>query len=162
MIRRPPRSTLFPYTTLFRSSLPTVRGAVVHDPEHPIGGSVGLLLHDLIHQPAEGLDTAPRLATTEKLRPVDIPGGQVGQRPFALVLVLYTHRPPSTGGQGGMATMPGLDGGLLVGGDHILPFSESFALPPTLVEVQHSPGFLGEVRVPREDPRAVVDRKSVV
>src|SRR3712207_7585906 len=25
MIRRPPRSTLFPYTTLFRSSLPTVR-----------------------------------------------------------------------------------------------------------------------------------------
>src|SRR3712207_7487077 len=25
MIRRPPRSTLFPYTTLFRSSVPTVR-----------------------------------------------------------------------------------------------------------------------------------------
>src|SRR3712207_7909235 len=28
MIRRPPRSTLFPYTTLFRSR-PTVRGAVI-------------------------------------------------------------------------------------------------------------------------------------
>src|ERR1044071_10133745 len=26
MIRRPPRSTLFPYTTLFRSSLPRKRG----------------------------------------------------------------------------------------------------------------------------------------
>src|SRR3712207_7145645 len=26
MIRRPPRSTLFPYTTLFRSDLPGVRG----------------------------------------------------------------------------------------------------------------------------------------
>src|SRR3712207_7670255 len=26
MIRRPPRSTLFPYTTLFRSGLPDVRG----------------------------------------------------------------------------------------------------------------------------------------
>src|SRR5687768_18154050 len=25
MIRRPPRSTLFPYTTLFRSEIPTVR-----------------------------------------------------------------------------------------------------------------------------------------
>src|SRR3712207_7290727 len=25
MIRRPPRSTLFPYTTLFRSSMPTTR-----------------------------------------------------------------------------------------------------------------------------------------
>src|SRR2546425_2393431 len=36
MIRRPPRSTLFPYTTLFRSQLPGARpqpgraGAVVH------------------------------------------------------------------------------------------------------------------------------------
>src|SRR2546426_4660394 len=32
MIRRPPRSTLFPYTTLFRSRLDRVR-------IHPIGGS---------------------------------------------------------------------------------------------------------------------------
>src|SRR3712207_6899108 len=29
MIRRPPRSTLFPYTTLFRSAAPDVRDAVV-------------------------------------------------------------------------------------------------------------------------------------
>src|SRR3989441_12459011 len=29
MIRRPPRSTLFPYTTLFRSHLPRARAAVV-------------------------------------------------------------------------------------------------------------------------------------
>src|SRR3989337_2567143 len=29
MIRRPPRSTLFPYTTLFRSSLVVVRGDVI-------------------------------------------------------------------------------------------------------------------------------------
>src|SRR2546427_6211918 len=30
MIRRPPRSTLFPYTTLFRSALQVGGGAVVH------------------------------------------------------------------------------------------------------------------------------------
>src|SRR3712207_8525535 len=36
MIRRPPRSTLFPYTTLFRS-LTTVAGV----PAHPIGVHVG-------------------------------------------------------------------------------------------------------------------------
>src|SRR3712207_8152099 len=35
MIRRPPRSTLFPYTTLFRS---------LHQPPH----SAGKLLHDLV------------------------------------------------------------------------------------------------------------------
>src|SRR3712207_7657956 len=34
MIRRPPRSTLFPYTTLFRSLL----GMVVDDKIHPVDG----------------------------------------------------------------------------------------------------------------------------
>src|SRR5260370_4016725 len=36
MIRRPPRSTLFPYTTLFRSPAPTVNtqiGILLHHPE---------------------------------------------------------------------------------------------------------------------------------
>src|SRR3712207_9513297 len=32
MIRRPPRSTLFPYTTLFRSALPLARPAVRQRP----------------------------------------------------------------------------------------------------------------------------------
>src|SRR3712207_7560565 len=36
MIRRPPRSTLFPYTTLFRSVLPAA-GAVGQRAEHPGG-----------------------------------------------------------------------------------------------------------------------------
>src|SRR3712207_6888379 len=31
MIRRPPRSTLFPYTTLFRSARVVNRGAVLHE-----------------------------------------------------------------------------------------------------------------------------------
>src|SRR3712207_7655633 len=35
MIRRPPRSTLFPYTTLFRSGLPE-RGASEADPVEPV------------------------------------------------------------------------------------------------------------------------------
>src|SRR2546425_4962319 len=34
MIRRPPRSTLFPYTTLFRSRTPGVRAELAADP-HP-------------------------------------------------------------------------------------------------------------------------------
>src|SRR5258706_7359971 len=32
MIRRPPRSTLFPYTTLFRSPVPTAGKAIVFNP----------------------------------------------------------------------------------------------------------------------------------
>src|SRR5690349_22810892 len=37
MIRRPPRSTLFPYTTLFRSGRGRRHGAVPHDPPGPPG-----------------------------------------------------------------------------------------------------------------------------
>src|SRR5438876_4807229 len=37
MIRRPPRSTLFPYTTLFRSPRPA-RPAPPLDPPGPVGG----------------------------------------------------------------------------------------------------------------------------
>src|SRR5688572_31713815 len=39
MIRRPPRSTLFPYTTLFRSDLPWLSGAVlprIFGPDEPV------------------------------------------------------------------------------------------------------------------------------
>src|SRR3712207_7972398 len=35
MIRRPPRSTLFPYTTLFRSQLSVSPGRILADPAHP-------------------------------------------------------------------------------------------------------------------------------
>src|SRR2546422_4406256 len=47
MIRRPPRSTLFPYTTLFRSvdHVPVERGRdlVAPDPFHLVGMPLGLL-----------------------------------------------------------------------------------------------------------------------
>src|SRR3712207_7614647 len=38
MIRRPPRSTLFPYTTLFRSELPVAGDQVEHVVEEPDPG----------------------------------------------------------------------------------------------------------------------------
>src|SRR3712207_7424937 len=40
MIRRPPRSTLFPYTTLFRSRVPPT-GAAPDDPDLPVAGRLG-------------------------------------------------------------------------------------------------------------------------
>src|SRR5260221_10423189 len=42
MIRRPPRSTLFPYTTLFRSVPGCTVGFDRHDAEPPLHHSVGL------------------------------------------------------------------------------------------------------------------------
>src|SRR3712207_8548367 len=55
MIRRPPRSTLFPYTTLFRSLVPHRR--------HGEGRRGGLLLH---RRSQEGDDPARRLQRSEE------------------------------------------------------------------------------------------------
>src|SRR3712207_8110440 len=71
MIRRPPRSTLFPYTTLFRS-----RGPVI---EHPPG--VGDQLRDLGRAEREGLDRlGDALAVDRPAGLVGEPGGTVGDR----------------------------------------------------------------------------------
>src|SRR2546430_10370105 len=40
MIRRPPRSTLFPYTTLFRSEIGPGRGALTHQLLRAAGGAL--------------------------------------------------------------------------------------------------------------------------
>src|SRR5436189_1605540 len=47
MIRRPPRSTLFPYTTLFRSLCLVARGAVLDDGKSP---------HDFRHLRTHAID----------------------------------------------------------------------------------------------------------
>src|SRR5438128_7178107 len=44
MIRRPPRSTLFPYTTLFRSHASAPIGAMAHGAPHPFHAMA--VLHD--------------------------------------------------------------------------------------------------------------------
>src|SRR5438034_5987033 len=69
MLRRPPRSTLFPYTTLFRSVRPA-------NPEKEIGGgegkSAGLLEKGTTLRPAPGAGVVGNLpAKDRRLRPGD-------------------------------------------------------------------------------------------
>src|SRR3712207_7598968 len=62
MIRRPPRSTLFPYTTLFRSLL--LPGVLQGDREPPFAGRLLLRL-----RAARGLAALWRIAARPALRP---------------------------------------------------------------------------------------------
>src|SRR3712207_8884832 len=60
MIRRPPRSTLFPYTTLFRSGLNLARASTSDSPQlgfDPLHGDLG----------AEHLVAMPMLGQAERL-----------------------------------------------------------------------------------------------
>src|SRR3712207_7504032 len=96
MIRRPPRSTLFPYTTLFRSGLREDRtqvvGAVIGTLEADVDPVCGgaCLLQDLVQErgsPARGPDRVvpPGLAGGERA-PGQAPlaGALEGDRPLDL------------------------------------------------------------------------------
>src|SRR3712207_51828 len=74
MIRRPPRSTLFPYTTLFRSAVcfvfcSSVKNALGYDDSldvfgiHCVGGIVGALATGVLVNPALGGGGIPDYVT---------------------------------------------------------------------------------------------------
>ena len=102
---------------------------------------VRLGAHHLVDEPGERLD--PRLGFTapEDLGPVHIPGGQVLKRPAPVVLELDRAFAPRCSTKALMAADAGLDGGLLVGGDHVVRFAEGPSLPLSGVQVEH-PGRL--------------------
>src|SRR2546425_8868518 len=70
MIRRPPRSTLFPYTTLFRSLTENMFGDILSDQAGGIVGSLGMLASASIggsvglYEPVHG--SAPDIARSEE------------------------------------------------------------------------------------------------
>src|SRR2546430_16505910 len=71
MIRRPPRSTLFPYTTLFRSVVPArVGGERGQRAAHELGGAVGVTAGaPLLDQRDEGGDRLDRPAPSTQCGP---------------------------------------------------------------------------------------------
>src|SRR3712207_9285933 len=84
MIRRPPRSTLFPYTTLFRS-LDVLRRLFRLGVE-PRGVAVHLAVHHHVVITRHALPGAGRvLPALAEVLPVDGPGREV-------VVVLHDHR----------------------------------------------------------------------
>src|SRR5258708_26679527 len=66
MIRRPPRSTLFPYTTLFRSAVPSGLEENVECVD-PGGNSSGLMSSSRAHRPARSEEHTSELQSPDHL-----------------------------------------------------------------------------------------------
>src|SRR3712207_7618778 len=102
MIRRPPRSTLFPYTTLFRSQLPEpVRRA--HQAREP--GCAGVDAEDVVGAPNPDGATPREHAKAEHLLPARGPQDRKSTRlnsshpnisyvVFCLITKTARHSPP--------------------------------------------------------------------
>lgn len=87
------------------AGLPTMRGAVIHNPEHAACVAVRWLSHDLGDEASERLDAGGWLATAEDLGAVDVERSQVGPRPGARVLVFDAAGTVRAGWQGAMFAM---------------------------------------------------------
>jgi len=59
MIRRPPRSTLFPYTTLFRSAAATAPATACSGGAYNVAGGVETTLLELLDAIGRALDVQP-------------------------------------------------------------------------------------------------------
>ena len=89
---------------------------------------------------------------------VDVPGGQIRQRSSPLVSVFDSGGLAGAGRVGGVETDPGLDGGLLVGGDDVVVVSQRLSLPGAVIQVEDPAGFGLEVGGAGKDPRPVGPR----
>jgi hypothetical protein len=132
--------------------------AVVHDPEHPAGAGIGFAGHHLLDQLAERVDSRCCGAAADHPGVVYVVAGQVGQGATTAVLELLTAHPTRRGWQVRVARVQGLELGFLLGADHVLVRAERLAVPAPVVEVEHSGGLDGEVRVTGEDPGPVAPR----
>src|SRR5690554_7752245 len=75
MIPRPPRSTLFPYTTLFRSPGFLPDGSTVHQPADPVPvlrrrpAGIYLSVHEALHPPAPAVSRSEEHTSELQSRP---------------------------------------------------------------------------------------------
>src|SRR6266511_1315806 len=92
-----------------------VRGAIVHNPENPLGLPVRFLTDDLLDQAVEWSDAGSRVTAAEDLGPPDIPGCQIGQGATAFIFKLNTQGLAGLGGLGGVDADSRLNAGFLIG-----------------------------------------------
>src|SRR5215468_1145065 len=142
---------------LLRGS-PAMRRAVVYNPKQPFPRPIGFLCQHLLDQPAKGCNTGPRFTPAHDIAPAYVPGGQILQGPLALIFVLNIGRAARRRRQGGMATVAGLDAGLLVGAQDVVLGPQGFALPQARIEVQNRASLVNEAGITRKNPVLVSPR----
>src|SRR5256886_8924344 len=91
MMRRPPRSTLFPYTTLFRSLEPS--GADLSVAARLHDGGVGFAIVDNEVTDCYVVVECPRPRATTRIDPIDVAALLSPSGPVALALGSFEDRP---------------------------------------------------------------------
>lgn len=146
----------------FDGPLPTVSGAVIHDPKNALGGFVGFVAHDLSDETVSGSNAAFLLTVSEELGTMDIPSRQIAPSALAEILVLDPHRSAGSRWPSGLFTASCLNAGFLICGDDEFRTMERFPVPGSSIEIEDAPGFESEIRIPGKDPTPVLPRTKGV
>jgi hypothetical protein len=146
----------------FGCGLTTVGRTVIHDPKDTTSRFVRLLAHDFADEAIDGSDSALDFAATEDFCAMNIPSSQVGPGAFAKVLMLYVHGTMGGGRHGWLFPAPGLDAGLLIGGNDVVVSAQWNAVPDAFVQVEDRTSFVCKVGIAREDPASMLPRAKCI
>jgi hypothetical protein len=135
-----------------------MRRAVVRNPKDSARGPIRLGGHHLLDEPIDRTNGRLGFAPAKEFRMMDVPGGEVGQCARPEVLVFDAHRPSRAGRQRRMLATARLETRFLIGGDDEFIGPQRGPVPASGIQIQHAPGFLGELRIAGKDPAAMTPR----
>ena len=132
--------------------LAPVGRAVVRDPEDAPRGAIGLGGHHLLDKPVDRANGRLGFAPAKEFGVMYIPCGEVRQRARPEVLVFNAHRASRAWRQRRMLAAARLETRFFIGRDDVFIGPQRGPVPGSGIQIQHAPGFLGELRVSRKDP----------
>ena len=139
-----------------------VSRSIVQNPEDSSGFFIGSLGHDLIDQAAKRSNPIFSFTATEELGPMHIQCCQISPSAAARVFMFHLHRDAGLRGEGSMPTAACLDAGFFVGGEDEFTVFQRMPQPHSLIQVEDTPRFFGEMGVSRENPAAMLPRADGV
>ena len=139
-----------------------VSRSIVQNPEDSSGFFIGSLGHDLIDQAAKRSNPIFSFTATEELGPMHIQCCQISPSAAARVFMFHLHRDAGLRGEGSMPTAACLDAGFFVGGEDEFTVFQGMPQPHSLIQVEDTPRFFGEMGVSRENPAAMLPRADGV
>ena len=138
--------------------LAAMRRAIVENPKDALGRPIGLLTHHFPDQTVERFDAVLPSTAAEHFGPTDIPSCEVDPGPFPLVFAFYPGGFPWAGREGAMESATGLNAGLFVGGEHIIPGPQGLSLPEALIEIEDGTGLFDKQGITRKNPGSIPPR----
>jgi hypothetical protein len=138
--------------------LAAMRRAIVENPKDALGRPIGLLTQHFRDQTVERFDAVLPSTAAEHFGPTDIPSCEVDPGPLSLVFALHPGGFPGAGRKRAVQSVTGLNAGLFIGGEHVIPGSQGLSLPEALLEIEDRASFFHEQRIARKNPGSIAPR----